>query len=168
MSVPARLFLTLLLTGLLFGTPARADAIADRCRAEAAKAQPLLPPEPLEIVAAGGVYPFEIEMVRTDQQRASGLMYRCEVPPGRGMLFDFEGDREVAMWMRNTFVSLDMLFIRADGRIAHIAENTEPLSERIVSSGGPVRAVLEVAAGTARMLGLKPGDRVGHSMFGRR
>ncbi len=69
------------------------------------------------------------------------------------------------MWMENTYVSLDMIFIRADGRIARIAENTEPLSRRIISSGGPVRAVLEVVAGTAKKLGLAPGDKVAHPMF---
>ena len=70
------------------------------------------------------------------------------------------------MWMRNTYVSLDMIFIRKDGRIARIAERTQPLSERVISSGGPVRAVLEVVAGTARKLGIAPGDLVAHRMFG--
>ena len=69
------------------------------------------------------------------------------------------------MWMKNTYVSLDMIFIRADGRIARIAEHTEPLSTKIVSSGGPVRGVLEVVAGTARKLGIAAGDRVAHPMF---
>jgi uncharacterized membrane protein (UPF0127 family) len=69
------------------------------------------------------------------------------------------------MWMENTYVSLDMIFIRADGRIARIAQNTEPMSRKIVSSGGPVRAVLEVVAGTARKLGIAAGDKVAHPMF---
>jgi uncharacterized membrane protein (UPF0127 family) len=81
------------------------------------------------------------------------------------MLFDFQREQDIAMWMRNTYVSLDMLFIRGDGRILRIAENTEPLSERIISSGGPVRGVLEVVAGTARKLGIQPGDRVAHPIF---
>jgi uncharacterized membrane protein (UPF0127 family) len=69
------------------------------------------------------------------------------------------------MWMQNTYIPLDMIFIRGDGRILSIAENTEPLSTRVISSGGPVRAVLEVIAGTARKLGIRPGDRVSHSIF---
>jgi uncharacterized membrane protein (UPF0127 family) len=83
------------------------------------------------------------------------------------MLFDFKQDQVVGMWMRNTYVSLDMIFIRADGTIARIAQDTEPLSERVISSGVPVRAVLEVVAGTSRRLGLAPGDRVAHPMFRR-
>jgi hypothetical protein len=83
------------------------------------------------------------------------------------MLFDFGHDQDVSMWMKNTYIPLDMLFIQSDGRISHIAENTEPLSERIISSGGPVRAVLEVIGGTARKLGIAPGDRVASAMFHR-
>jgi uncharacterized protein len=119
----------------------------------------------LEIVSKTGVHVFAIELAVTDEQRARGLMFRREVPEGHGMLFDFKRDQEVSMWMENTYVSLDMIFIRADGRIARIAENTQPLSRAIVSSGGPVRAVLEVVAGTARKLGLAPGDKVAHPMF---
>lgn len=69
------------------------------------------------------------------------------------------------MWMKNTYVSLDMIFIRADGRILRIAENTEPLSTRIIPSGGLARGVLEVAAGTARKYGIAPGDRVAYPLF---
>jgi Uncharacterized conserved protein len=92
-------------------------------------------------------------------------MYRKELPEGRGMLFDFQREQEVSFWMQNTYIPLDMLFIRADGRILRIAENTEPLSTRMIPSGGPVRAVLEVIGGTARKLGIAPGDRVGHPIF---
>lgn len=119
----------------------------------------------LEIVSKNGVHVFAIELAVTDEERARGLMFRREVPEGQGMLFDFKRDQEVSMWMENTYVSLDMIFIRADGRIARIAENTEPLSRRIISSGGPVRGVLEVVAGTAKKLGLAPGDKVAHPMF---
>ncbi len=121
----------------------------------------------LEIVGKGGVHVFAVELARTPAERERGLMFVRELPEGRGMLFDFERDQEVAMWMRNTFIPLDMLFIRADGRIHRIAENTEPMSERIIPSGGPVRAVLEVIGGTARKLGITAGDRVAHPMFGR-
>ena len=130
-------------------------------------AQPLRAAElqPLEIATKNGVQVFQVELADTDEERARGLMYRREVPEGYGMLFDFKKDQEVTMWMENTYVSLDMLFIRSDGRIARIAENTEPLSRRIVSSGGPVRAVLELVGGSARRLGIAAGDRVAHPMF---
>jgi hypothetical protein len=81
------------------------------------------------------------------------------------MLFDFKTDRPVAMWMRNTRIPLDMLFIARDGRVANIAERAVPFSEQTIPSAGPVRAVLELAGGTASRLGIKPGDRVVHPMF---
>jgi uncharacterized membrane protein (UPF0127 family) len=121
--------------------------------------------EPLEIVTKNGVQVFSVEMATTEQEKETGLMYRKEVPDGKGMLFDFSPPQEVSMWMKNTYVSLDMIFIRADGRILRIAENTEPLSTRIISSGGLAKGVLEVVAGTARKYGIAPGDRVGHPLF---
>ena len=120
----------------------------------------------LEIATKSGVRVFSVELAVTDEERAKGLMFRKELPEGRGMLFDFKREQPVSMWMQNTYVSLDMIFIRDDGRIARIAENTEVLSERIIPSGVPVRAVLEVVAGTAKKLGIAPGDRVAHSLFG--
>ena len=114
----------------------------------------------LEIVSKTGVHAFTVELATDDAERSRGLMFRKELPEGRGMLFDFERDQPVAFWMHNTYISLDMIFIRGDGSILRIAENTEPLSDRLVPSGGPVRAVLEVIAGTARKLGIAPGDRV--------
>ena len=114
----------------------------------------------LEIISKNGVYAFNVELAVTDEERSRGLMFRRSVPEGQGMLFDFKRDQDVAMWMKNTYVSLDMIFIRGDGRILRIAENTEPESERIIPSGGPVRAVLEVVAGTAKKYGIAPGDQV--------
>lgn len=119
----------------------------------------------LEIASKTGVHAFSVEIVDNDADRAKGLMYRKELPEGRGMLFDFQREQEVSFWMQNTYIPLDMLFIRADGRILRIAENTEPLSTRMIPSGGPVRAVLEVIGGTARKLGIAPGDRVAHPIF---
>jgi uncharacterized protein len=134
-----------------------------------AQAQSALGTEPLTIVtAAGARHPFTVEVARTPDQQAQGLMFRRSLAPDRGMLFDFGDVRPRAMWMQNTYVSLDMLFIRADGTVARIAENTEPLSTREIPSGEPVLAVLEVVAGTAARLGLKPGDRVEHPIFRRR
>ncbi|MFL5239589.1 MAG: DUF192 domain-containing protein [Rhizomicrobium sp.] len=122
--------------------------------------------QPLEIVTRKGVQVFSVEMATTDEEKQTGLMYRKELADGKGMLFDFNPEQEVSMWMKNTFISLDMIFIRADGRILRIAENTEPQSTRIISSQGPARAVLEVPAGTAQKYGIRPGDRVGHPLFG--
>src|SRR5258708_29477649 len=113
----------------------------------------------LEIASKTGVHVFSIELAVTDDERSRGLMFRRSVPESYGMLFDFKRDQEVTMWMRNTYVSLDMIFIHSDGRIRRIAENTETQSDKIIPSGGQVRAVLEVAAGTARKLGIEPGDR---------
>src|SRR6266851_795731 len=114
----------------------------------------------LEIASKSGVHVFAVELAVTDEERARGLMYRRSVQESYGMLFDFKRDQEVTMWMHNTYVSLDMIFIQSDGRIRRIAENTETESDKIISSGGPVRAVLEVVAGTAKKLGIEPGDRV--------
>jgi hypothetical protein len=119
----------------------------------------------LEIVSKTGVHPFAVELAMSEEQRERGLMFRRELPEGRGMLFKFEPDQVVTMWMHNTYIPLDMIFIRGDGRILRIAENTTPQSDRIISSGGLARGVLEVIAGTARKLGLAPGDRVAHPWF---
>ena len=119
----------------------------------------------LEIVTKNGVHVFTVEIAKTDEERQKGLMFRKELPEGKGMLFDFKPDQDVSMWMRNTYIPLDMLFINADGTIRRIAENTEPLSEKTISSGGPVRGVLEVIGGTAKKLGIVAGDKVAHPMF---
>ena len=121
--------------------------------------------EQLEIVTKGGVRVFEVEMAVTPEEQEQGLMYRRELADGKGMLFDMGEERPAVFWMKNTYVSLDMIFIRADGSIASIAENTTPLSEARVYSGAPVRGVLEVVAGTAKRYGIVPGDKVGHRLF---
>jgi uncharacterized membrane protein (UPF0127 family) len=121
--------------------------------------------QPLEIVTKTGVQVFSVEMATTEQEKETGLMYRRELPDGKGMLFDFSPEQQVSMWMKNTYISLDMIFIRADGRILRIAENTEPESTRIISSGGLAKGVLEVIAGTAKKYGIAPGDRVAHPLF---
>ena len=119
----------------------------------------------LEIASKTGVHGFTVEIADTEAEREKGLMFRKELPEGRGMLFDFQHDQEVGFWMQNTYIPLDMIFIRGDGRILRIAETTEPLSTRIIPSNGPVRAVLEVIAGTARKYGIAPGDRVAAPIF---
>jgi len=124
--------------------------------------------ETLEIATKNGVHAFSVEIADTEPEREKGLMFRKSLPEGRGMLFDFHREQEVGFWMQNTYIPLDMLFIRADGRILRIAENTEPLSTRVIPSNGPVRFVLEVIGGTARKLGIAPGDRVASPLINRR
>ena len=117
--------------------------------------------EPLTIrTAAGDSRAFVVELAITSEQRALGLMNRKDMADDRGMLFDFGMTRRVAMWMKNTYLPLDMLFIRKDGTIAHIAADTVPQSEAIIDSREEVHFVLELNAGTAKRLGVAPGDRV--------
>jgi len=132
------------------------------CAGDSARAASI---QPLEIVTKTGVHVFSVEMATTEVEKTTGLMYRKELPEGKGMLFDFAPEQEVSMWMKNTYISLDMIFIRADGRILRIAENTEPMSTKIIPSRGLAKGVLEVIAGTAQKYGIAPGDRVAHPLF---
>jgi len=119
----------------------------------------------LEIASKTGVHVFTVEISDTEASRERGLMDRRNLPDDLGMLFDFFKDQSVNFWMKDTYISLDMIFIRSDGRIVAIAENTRPLSERLIPSGAPVRAVLEVKGGTARRFGIQMGDQVAHPIF---
>ncbi|MCJ2073587.1 DUF192 domain-containing protein [Methylobacterium sp. J-030] len=124
--------------------------------------------EPLTIATKSGPKRFDVEVMRDDAGRSRGLMFRRHMPADHGMLFDFERDEPVTMWMKNTYLPLDMVFIRPDGTISRIAADTEPLSTAIIPSGSPVVAVLELNAGTAAKLGIQPGDRIEHPMFRKR
>jgi uncharacterized protein len=108
-----------------------------------------------------------VELATNTADRERGLMFRKELPEGHGMLFDFQTEQQVQFWMHNTYIPLDMIFIAADGRIVHIAENAKPMSDDLIPSVRPVRGVLEVIAGTARKFGIAPGDRVTGSIFGK-
>ena len=114
----------------------------------------------LKIETSDGVHSFDVEVATNDAQRARGLMFRNEMAPDAGMLFLYRRDRILTMWMANTYLPLDMLFIGSDGRIVSIARNTIPLSRTTISSRKRARAVLELNAGTARRLGISAGDRV--------
>jgi hypothetical protein len=122
-------------------------------------------PETVTIATKEGRQSFAVETASTRSQRAHGLMFRTRLPERHGMLFDFGSDREARMWMKDTPIPLDMIFIQSDGRIHRIQQNTEPESLRLISSNGPVRAVLELAAGAAKKYGIAPGDRVISEMF---
>ena len=129
--------------------------------------QPELPKEKLVIVTRDGVqHAFDVEMALTIDQQTVGEMFRPQIPDHGGMLFDWKIPRDSQMWMRNTIAPLDMIFINADGTIRSIAENTVPESLAVVDSRGPVRATLEVAAGTAARLNLRVGDKVRQRIFG--
>jgi uncharacterized membrane protein (UPF0127 family) len=122
--------------------------------------------ENLEIVTADGPHKFAVEVMRTPEQLSRGLMFRRYMPDDRGMLFDFKTEQPVQFWMKNTYLPLDMIFVSKAGKIVSIAENTEPLSEKLVPSGAPVGSVLEVNAGTAARIHAKPGDTLHGSIFG--
>ncbi|MBE7199626.1 MAG: DUF192 domain-containing protein [Parafilimonas terrae] len=121
--------------------------------------------EPLTIVTKAGPKRFNVEVMRDDAGRSRGLMFRRHMAADHGMLFDFEREEPVTMWMKNTYLPLDMVFIRPDGTISRIAADTEPLSTAIIPSGSPVSAVLELNAGTAAKLGIQAGDRIEHPLF---
>ncbi len=115
---------------------------------------------PLTIRSATGRHRFTVEIARSPQEQATGLMQRESLTPDRGMLFPYDPPQPASFWMKNTLIPLDIIFIRADGRIARIAANTVPLSLEPVPSLEPVAAVLEIAGGRAAELGIAPGDRV--------
>jgi uncharacterized protein len=121
--------------------------------------------EPLSIVTDSSATLFSAEIADNDELRGRGLMFRHVMPADQAMLFDFEKPRPAAMWMKNTYISLDMLFVRTDGTIAAIAENTEPLSTQTISVDEPVQGVVELAAGTVKRLGIKRNDKVYHQVF---
>lgn len=162
-ALAANLALALTVALSFAARPTAARAAEAECAQIKVDPSPAL--DPLEIVTAKGVLAFQVEVARSDEQRTTGLMCRKAVPERGGMLFDFKVDQPVYMWMKNTLIPLDMVFIRADGSIARIAAMTTPLSTQTISSGEPVRAVLEIGGGEARRLGIKAGDKIAHPMF---
>lgn len=153
-----RLFAFLMVVPLMATSPATDAQTA---------AQPDLPKEPLSITTRDGKrHEFQVEMALTPEQQTVGLMFRSSVPADGGMLFDWGVPRDSAMWMRNTISPLDMLFINADGTIRRVAEDTVPGSLATIESRGPVRATLELAAGTAKRLDIRVGDKVEQRIFG--
>jgi hypothetical protein len=151
-SHPARLAAVALLAALVLGSFASARASGT---------------DTIEIVGGNGVHPFSVELATNDAERERGLMYRKSLPEGHGMLFDFGYPQPTAFWMHNTYIPLDIIFIAPDGHIIRIAENAKPMNDSLIPSGGLVRGVLEVIGGTARKLGIKAGDKVTGSIFGK-
>jgi hypothetical protein len=121
--------------------------------------------ESLEFVTATGAHRFEIEVARTEREREVGLMYRRSMPRDHGMLFTFPSEQPVSMWMKNTYIPLDMVFVSRKGRVTSVARDAVPMSETIIPSGPPAFAVIELNAGAARAIGLDVGDQVRHPRF---
>ena len=134
--------------------------------AEPTGPQPQLPREKLTIITRDGKrLDFQVEMALTQQQQTIGLMFRTEVPADSGMLFDWGSERQSQMWMKNTLIPLDMVFIAGDGTIRSIAENTVPRSLATIDARFPVRATLELAAGATAKLNIRVGDKVENRIF---
>ena len=120
----------------------------------------------LTIISATGPHRFKVEFAETPAQMTQGLMFRTSLAPDAGMLFDYKQPTVATMWMRNTLIPLDMLFVDAQGRIFNIHERAVPQSDDVIAATAPVRAVIELNGGTASRLGIEPGDRVVHPIFG--
>lgn len=139
-------------------------AFAAAMLVQAAFAQ--LETSPLTIESGDETHAFTVEIAVTPEEIQQGLMFRESLAPDAGMLFDFGMTRQASMWMKNTLISLDMLFIREDGSVVAIARNAQPGSLRSLGPGVPVRAVLEIPGGRAQELDIEPGDTVLHPVFG--
>lgn len=147
---------------------AAAVALCGACTSngsESGSATAAMPRTEVTVESAGGSHRFDVEVARTKEEQANGLMYRTDIPQNGGMLFapypaGGGAPRAASFWMRNTPSPLDILFIRPDGTVATLAENTIPFSEAPVSSGEPVSAVLEIRGGRAAELGIAEGDKV--------
>jgi uncharacterized protein len=151
-AVPRRAALVALLAALaLAALPGRLSALA---------------PGELVVETVAGRHRFTVELADTPGERSRGLMFRESMPADHGMLFDFETEQPVAFWMKNTPLPLDMVFIDAGGTVVQVAADTTPHSEASIPSKRPVRAVLELNAGTAARLGIGPGAKVRHPIFG--
>ncbi len=144
----ACLVLGLMMAFSVGGAAARAEAALQR----------------LEFVTESGPHVFQIELADSPEERAKGLMYRRAMPQDHGMLFDFHTETPIMMWMKNTYIPLDMIFVSRKGLVTRIASDTTPMSEAVID-GGEAYAVIELNAGVARKIGLKPGDAVRHPAF---
>lgn len=124
------------------------------------------PSSELTIVSATGPHRFKVEVAETPAQMTQGLMFRSSMAADAGMLFDYKEPTAATMWMRNTLIPLDMLFVDAQGKIVNIHQRAVPQSLDVIAAAAPVRAVIELNGGTAARLGIEPGDRVVHPIFG--
>ncbi len=144
---------------------AAAPALAAEAKPKAIAANPATKTESLEIVTSRGRTRFTVELAITKAQQARGLMFRQSLAPDHGMLFPYNPPQVAAFWMRNTLISLDIVYIAPDGRVLSIARNAAPHDETPIPSGGVIGGVLEIPGGRAAQLGILPGDRVLHRIF---
>ena len=158
------MFLVAIIAAFVFIAPLQAQALRPHEPFDPGKAQSL-PTSPLTVVSDGKPSPFTVELADTPKERDIGLMHRNFLAADRGMLFTFETEQREQFWMRNTFIPLDIVFIRGDAKIEYIAENARPHDETPLGPRAPVIAVLELPGGTAKRLGLKRGDVVHHAFF---
>jgi len=153
--IPRRAFLPMLVS--LLAGPSRFSIGADLQQ---------FPTSELTIISATGPHRFKVELAETPAQMTQGLMFRTSLAPNAGMLFDYKQPTAATMWMRNTLIPLDMLFVDAQGRIVNIHQRAVPQSLDVIAAAAPVRAVIELNGGTASRLGIEAGDRVVHPIFG--
>ncbi len=149
-AVPAALFLFALMLLTSLAPPADAKMRSDKLWL---------------VTSAGKEIPIDIELAESPEDKQLGLMFRTDLPDGTGMLFPYDKPQELTMWMHNTYIPLDMVFIRPDGTVHRIETRAEPLSDRMIRSDGAVSAVLELPGGAAERLGLRAGDRVRYPLF---
>jgi uncharacterized membrane protein (UPF0127 family) len=148
---------------IILATPQWTMAAGPACRSGQAELKPL---QPLVLVTDKGRFAFRVEAADTFKRREIGLMCRRGLAPDRGMLFDFRAPTDnVAFWMHDTLIPLDIVYIAPDGRVLSIARNARPKDETPLPAGGRIRGVLEIAGGRAAQIGLLPGDRVLHPIF---
>lgn len=157
-----RISLASILLHLCVGLPAQAESTVTKPATLMVDGREA---EPIKVTTAQGTFDLTAELALTTEQRATGLMHRETMPIKHGMLFDFQRPQLVTMWMQNTPLSLDMIFLTRNGKVTHIAENTTPFSTKVISSQGNVSAVLEVNAGVSKLIGLKVGDTIEHRIF---
>jgi len=127
-------------------------------------ANPTLATIPLTLVAATRPHHYVVEVAMTTEEQSRGLMLRKTMPRDHGMIFPLDTPREATFWMEGTILPLDLVFITTDHTVGRIAANAVPFSRAMIPSGGPVTAVLELNAGEAARIGLKPGDKVDYSL----
>ncbi|MCW9045575.1 MAG: DUF192 domain-containing protein [Alphaproteobacteria bacterium] len=149
---PGFFFALILLIQLFSLNPTKADEVT-------------FPIDQIEIQTSSDLISMSVELALTTSQQAKGLMHRKALPQEQGMLFDFGVEKPILMWMKNTYISLDMIFVGKDGRIIAIEEKTTPMSEKIITIDQPAKAVLEINGGLASQLNIQVGDRIQHSMF---
>lgn len=164
MNVFTRLISVLLIAACFLTPHGYAEGLKPYEPLDSAKAQTLAT-SPLTITSGKNTFKFTVELAARPEERNIGLMHRAHMDSKHGMIFDFQDEQKVRFWMRNTFIPLDMVFIKSNGRIVAILKNVQPHDETPVGPNEAIQAVLELVGGTSDLLGLKVGDTVSHAIF---